>query len=437
MRVAIYEPRARTCGVTAYSHHVADGFRMLGIHADVVSFTKSGRERRPDSTPNARLHTWGWFTRACDVYGRLDQAHEILDTYDLVYLNEPKHGSVDREAKRQGGLPTYIEVLQKTKTPWLSALHAPLYQPGKAPYLAEAFAAGNFLGKLIVHQQGTTEGMAAGLMDGIELLEYPWVPYVAQHPIDHPLPPLGKVITHGRFTENKGGPTVAAVADVALPEGWELEMNGAVSGGNGPSSSYIVYEAMYNNGWRGQREGQYDTHMFEKDATINNFGDIISGWPWRVEKDGRAVSYKGGYTSGIEVAARGAVACALTSAKFARGFELTALEAIDAGCVLVMPQYALWADDNHRVCALKDFERTLTMGSPKLENQQLRGSTWRWDRFSVAARAELTGKLMATCQATIDNPTWRQEVVHHNREILRQYHNPAAFAQYILDVAKA
>lgn len=443
MRVAVYEPRPRTCGVTSYSFHVRDGFRALGHEADVVSFTKSGKPRRPDAIPNARLHTWNWWTEACDVYARLDEAHTVFDGYDLIYLNEPKHGSLDREAVREGKkaedpnhLPTYIEILQKTKTPWMSALHAPLYQPAKAPFLAEALSAGNFLGKLIVHQQGTDEGMAPGMLDAVSLLPYPWVPYVPSLAIDAPLPPLGRVITHGRFTENKGGPTVAAVAETALPEGWELEMHGAVSGGNGPSSSYVVFEVMNNNGWRGERKGQLDYYKYPKDEVLNNWGDIISGWPWYVEKDGRRVSYHGGYLNGVEVAGRGAVACALTSPKFARGFELTALEAIDAGSTLVMPAYALWADDNHRVRSLQHFERTLTMGQTKTANQVQGQGNWRWDRFSPAAKAELIQGVRETCEATRDNPTWRQEVVQHNREVLRSHHDPATFAQYILDNAR-
>jgi hypothetical protein len=135
MRVAVFEPYPRMCGVSTWTWHAAQGFRDLGHHCDVVTFTKSGKPRKTTSIRRDGVTFamgWQWWHEAADVTAKFDDAPSVLDKYDLVVLNEPKNGTADRDAAREQRLPEYIEALSRTQTPWMTILHAPQYDPKRA-----------------------------------------------------------------------------------------------------------------------------------------------------------------------------------------------------------------------------------------------------------------------------------------------------------------
>jgi hypothetical protein len=418
VRVAVYEPRARTCGVTAYTHHVAAGLRAIGHHADVVTFTRSGRPRSSDSAgPGKRATSWSWWTEPADVYAALADAGRVLDGYDLVFLNEVKNGTADNEAERRREEPPYITALRATRTPWLSAVHAPLYQPRRTPFLRDLLALPNYTGRLVAHQLDCDED-SGGVFSTSRFAAWPCVPYRARRNVDSPAPDSRTVVTTGRFVDNKGPSTVACSASDFLPEGWTLELWGAAPGGPGPNQSFVLYEAMFREGWRGQRDGQNEKPD-DRGAELNNRGDIVSGWPWWLEKDGRRVEFRGGYVDGVETASRGSVAVALTSSSFARGVELTALECMDAGCSIVLPRHAMWSGVPYEVHVVESFDRTVSIGP----------NGFRRDRLGE----EVYGDIVDTVKRAVESRSSRDASV--NRKLLRTHHDPAAFAEFLVRVA--
>jgi hypothetical protein len=158
MKIAVFEPHTRLCGVTKWTFDVAAGFRDLGHECDVVSFTKSGKARK---SGEKRFNGWYWWHEEPSRMGTWLQAGKILDEYDLIVLNEPKNGTEDREAIRYGIDPWYIGALRRTKTPWMTILHAPQYDSKRAPYLVNCLEAGNFTG-FVVSRTGGTAGHAHG-----------------------------------------------------------------------------------------------------------------------------------------------------------------------------------------------------------------------------------------------------------------------------------
>src|SRR5690606_41359396 len=92
------------CGVTKWTFEVVHGFRALGHHADVISFSKSGRKRVTEKKrrfDGSLSGGWHWWPESPDVQGKWADAVDMLNEYDLIVLNEPKNATCDRDAKKR------------------------------------------------------------------------------------------------------------------------------------------------------------------------------------------------------------------------------------------------------------------------------------------------------------------------------------------------
>lgn len=421
MRVAVFEPYPRMCGVSAWTWHAAQGFRDIGHHCDVVTFTKSGRARKTTSIRKDGFTFamgWQWWHEAADVTGKFSDAADILDKYDLIVLNEPKNGTADRDAAKENRLPEYVEALARTKTPWMTILHAPQYDPKRAQFLESTLDAGNFTGFVIEHQPGAYEsGTWAWDERWIKKIQqWPWLPYRLR-PLVTNVQRYGIIGMSGRMIPNKGPAVLAYHAD-RFPVGWRTRLHGAESGGHGPAVSYGIYEALArHHGWTGRRVGQKEPAVDD----IGNSGDMIHQWPWWLEKDGRVLEYVATYADTRLVWQACAVAVNLTQKKFAVGLEYTMLEAMEAGCAVVMPTYCFsrTGREQYRAYTLDSYETTMGISQDY---------GMRIEKLGHGVGDELVAQVTAACgdfSAGYDpNP---------NLKALADYHAPRHLAKIILE----
>jgi hypothetical protein len=415
VRVAIFEPHPRLCGVTAWAFHLREGFRFLGHECDVVSFTTGGKARRAGGD---RANGWYWWHVEPDRNDTWLKAGKVLDEYDLIVLNEPKNGTEDRAAQRLGIDPFYIGALRRTKTPWTTALYAPQYDPNRTPYMDHCLDAGNFTGLVIEQAPGAYES-------GIHVFEgrvkkrlfWPWFPYVV-NPIREDVQRERKVLLAGRSTAVKGGSGLAAVAE-ELPDGWTVELAGSESGGQGACYSYVLYQALTEkHGWVGMRTDRRGRE--HKSDAYGNQADKTASHPWFVSKGGRVIRYTGAFNDPIGLWSGAAIAVNLTAKSFSTSIEFTHLESMDAGCLPVMTGFVhdLVGSAGYFCYRLNNFEepsRTNKHGISPME---------------PATHDELVATLGAACQLY---DSGERGYIEHNRNVLMNAHHPSHLATRILE----
>lgn len=420
MKVAVFEPHPRMCGVTAWTWHMAQGFRDMGHHCDVVTFTKSGKRRKTTSRRRDGVTFamgWQWWHEPADVTGTFRDAASTLDGYDLIVLNEPKNGTADRDAAKDGVIPEYIKALEQTSTPWMTILHAPQYDTTRGKFLERCLDAGKFTGFAIEHQPGSY-GTGAWAFDGRikKVQEWPWLPYRLR-PLATDVPRYRMIGMSGRMIPNKGPAVLGYHAD-RFPEGWRTRLHGAESGGHGPAVSYGIYEALArHHGWTGRRVGQKEPEVDE----IGNSGDMIHQWPWWLEKDGRVLEYVATYDDPRRIWQEIAVAVNLTQKKFAVGLEYTMLEAMEAGCAVVMPAYSFSRTGREQYTAWTLDRYATTMGISQEYGMRIQS-------LGDGVSEEICDQVTAACDAFTagydPNP---------NIDALRNYHAPRHLAKKILE----
>lgn len=422
MKIAVLEPYPRMCGVSAWTWHMAQGFRDLGHECHVVVFTPSGRPRKTTSRRRDGVTFamgWQWWPESPDLTARWADAPSILDGYDLIVLNEPKNGTADRDAAKTTDVPEYIQALGRTTTPWLTILHAPQYDPKRAPYLRECLSAGKFTGTVIEHQPGSYESgewAFAGRITKIQ--QWPWLPYRRKSDVDTSVPRYRMIGMTGRMIPNKGPAVLAYHAD-RFPEGWRTRLHGAESGGRGPAVSFGIYEALARfHGWSGARTGRPGNPYDE----LNNSGDKIHAWPWWLQKDGRVLEYVATYDDPFRVWQEIAVAVNLTQKKFAVGLEYTMLEAMDAGAAVVMPAYCFSRTGREQYTAWTLDRYETTMGIALDYGM-------RTEKLGDGVGDELVRQVNAACDRFTTgydpNPNFRA---------LESYHAPQHLARQIIDL---
>lgn len=414
MKVAVFEPKPRLCGVTAWSFHVAQGFRDLGHECDVVTFSRSGKAPKSDGT---QRNGWYWWHEPVDKSATWYKAGDVLNGYDLIVLNELKNGTEDREAQRLGIEPYYIGALRRTNTPWMSILHAPQYDPKRAPYLANCMDAGNFTGVVVEHQVGSYESGAYAFDGRIKKrTRWPWLPYRPRGAQE--VQRTRTAIVAGRSTPVKGHAALARVAD-RMPEGWVARLAGSEAGGMGACYSYTIYEALTReHGWAGHR---WDPSKPREGCEgNNNCADKLYAHPYWVQKDGHLIQYTGAYSDSVATYGECGIALNLTSKNFAIGVEYSILEAMDAGCVVIAPGHSM---DNaqgvdYQVLRLEKFtEPSRTSGKGGIS------------AMDPEVEDELVTQLH-TGAAWVDqgyDPTY-------NRQVIANAHAPQHLANHIIEV---
>lgn len=352
-RVAVVEPFFRTSGVTTYAHHLAEGFRLAGCDVDLVTFTLSGKARSGDTSSrqaNGKVKSgWQWSPYKGDYVRKWSEAKATFDDYDFVFLNEPRCAPLDKRAMRRLGkgdikvgrqkvadfdleypdVPEYIRALSESETPWGTCMHDPGYGQKLAPFLPQLFELAE-PSVIMTHRPGSFESAGWAIADsGIHrtnIVQTLHLPY-ASHAVRNT---AGKTLgMTGRYINNKGQPTLLGLAAYGgRPLGWDIAVGGASPLGAGPNHTFLTFEALTGRfGLEGKREGN---------------GNVTTGDPWTVRGITGETRYDGPYDDAVEYSAKShAVHVNATEVGFsgAGSLEYADLEAVDAGCLLVLPSH--------------------------------------------------------------------------------------------------
>lgn len=424
MKIAVFEPYPRTCGVTAWGYNIAHGFRDLGHECDVVSFTKSGRNFATRGKDGGARPGWQWYQDAPDVVAKWKDSPDVLNSYDLIVLNEPKNGSYDNVAKKTNKLPEYVAALHYTTTPWVTALHdAIAYTRKVAPFLEYCVGVKSFTGVAIECRPGSYacgEWALAGKVK--KLQQWPWLPYRAKGRA--PDVQRERIIgIGGRMSTSKGYASLAHVAHEVPPE-YQVHMFGSEAGGMGPCISYLVYESMVATGWQGLRgyPGKYTDEMrTDQSRLINNYGPVNTMMPWYLQRDGRTVRYTGAFIDAVEAWTRCAIATQLSTDKIVTTFEYTTLEAIDAGCAMILPWYY-----QHDMCGAEYDIHWLRKYQNGARFNKKRGLVWNDDDEQT--------ELINVINEVRDKIESGQHDPEINRKAIARYNAPHHLASKILEI---
>lgn len=429
MRVAVMSPQPRVSGVVTYSHHLREGFRGLGHECDVVTFTLSGKLGASSAVESvdAKRSGWGWSPLGADRCARWDRAAEVLGEYDIVVVEEPRCAPLDKKQMRLLGegeikdgralvleeelsldeLPWYARALAAYDKPTAWVLHDPGYGTRLAPFLGHLvrYAPPRLV---VTHREGALRSAEwAGVAQDSEL-RIPHLPYRWRGPREHSSWP--RVIgTTGRYINNKGQPTLALAAALEeTPEGWQVEVAGASPLGAGPNHTFLTYEGLTKRyGWEGRREGL----------------DVTRGWPWQASKGKRQVTYAGPYLDPLDAAARFGVHVNATDPAFSGpgSVEYTTLEAMDAGCMVVVPDLAV-PEEGAPLAALFRVE--------KLANAELHPVDEARER-TAKSLADAAWRVSAGCDDAA-----KAQMARHNYDLLDEYHAPERYAARIVEALR-
>ena len=420
-RVAILEPDPRICGAVTWALHVKPGLQRMGFEVEIVSPTKSGKapnrwgvDPRPD-------HGARWSNWVPDAIPRHDAAAAYLREFDFVILPEPKSSGPDKEAIKAKEKPPYIGWLEKCGRPFITALMGPQYGPQwHCDFMPDLFALPNFVPVIATSQRAFADTNPALQDPRIRYVEHP-LPYQPVHPVDAARGDFPIVGFTGRMMPNLGPQLLAAAAsqiDAASVELW-----GSASVGLGANATYVLWKFMIENGWVGERlahrlnctncKRNYDGARMPPGGIVCECGFRMNGEirpsAWWVQKDGRQVSYFGAYVSEVETCARFNVHVDLTGHDYTWGLEkYTSLEAIDAGCIPVLPDHL-----NINGFAVKHVAIENPKSITRIERDQ--------------ANEQLSAVTQACNDALHLSPADRLAAIAYNRQHLIDTNDPLSF----------
>jgi hypothetical protein len=387
-----------------------EGFKLLGHEAVLISHTKSGRTRKSWGKPQ---NGGRWWSSAPDLVVKDADLVAVLDSFDMIVLPEVKVPSQDKQAKKENRLPIYVDALLRTKTPWTSSLHGSFYPTRDVPFVETLFQSPSRGNYLITMSDDSVESDASDpVIRSIKWHKAP-MPYTPQRAIDAPIIDNRTVGTTGRFIFNKGQPIVA-LAGVFMPQDVTVEIWGSCAVGQGPSPTFLVYEIL-----KEKYHSQAKRYPTSFDPALGEDGNTVTPFPWDVRPPGGAlIRYLGNYTNQIGTAERMTVHVNLTSFGFARGLvEYSSIEAADAGALNIVPAHL--SDPQFRMMIVPDFQ---PFSSPK-----------RIESDEANATAQMVAEKIMTC---LDTPrSFKDEVVRHNREVIRTRNDPRLCAQAMIDSA--
>lgn len=428
MRIAIFEPDPRVCGPMSWSFHLRDGYRILGHDADVVTATKSGKKHAHFGNVKPGGKWWGV---APDQIARMDDLHNLLDSYDFIILPEPKSPLADKQTAKenkkleeerlaaqdgitpQAKLPWYVQSLARTRTPFTTALHGNVYAGRYAPFAKDILELPNFVGKLIVHSDYSWH--SDPFIESIPGFKSV-LPYKMKNEINAPFPRGMRTcgIT-GRFMFNKGSHIPGLAAQYLDPD-VTVEIWGSCSAGRGPSLTYNLYEVLKPLS-NGKYKRYHNSDMNHPKA--NEDGNIVQPFPYDVRPEGGAlVRYLGNYTNPVGVCSRLVVHIDLTGRKYSGGLtEFVTMEAMDAGSIPITPPHV--SSPDYRTYVLEGF--TDPPGSVKSAMK---------DETVTRQVVDAVNK----CFSFNDQPeSVHRELVEHNREMLKFNASPENIARTILE----
>ncbi len=472
-RVAVVEPFFRTSGVTTYAHHLAEGFRQAGCDVDLVTFTLSGKERSGDTSSrqkNGNVKSgWQWSPYKGDYVRRWSEAKATFDEYDFVFLNEPRCAPLDKRAMRKLGkgdikigrqriadheieyldVPEYIRALSESKTPWGTCMHDPGYGRKLAPFLPQLLELAT-PSVIMTHRPQSLESAQwaideAGLEEEATIqgweehplheVRTPFLPYVSR--------PLENTADHtfgmtGRYINNKGQPTLVGLAATGrVPAGWTVRIGGASPLGAGPNHTFLTYESLTvtHYDYPGKREGN---------------GNVTTGDPWEVPG---IAAYDGPYDDAVDYSARAhAVHVNATEVGFSGvgSLEYADLEAVDAGCLLVLPHHRNVPEVSPtratRGLTHSDTRGITDPGAHPPEDSPIEGAyvASEYDLVKCLnaelypidlARTQTLSNLAEACRLAANDWTdtkRRASIVDYNQSVMRELSDPKKYAELVL-----
>ena len=434
-RVAVVEPFFRTSGVTTYAHHLAEGFRRAGCDVELLTFTLSGRERAGDTSSRRAdggvKSGWQWSPYKAERVLPWKEATRAFNEFDLIFLNEPRCAPLDKRGMRKLGrgdiklgrqrvadhdleyadVPDYIRALSESETPWATCMHDPGYGPKLAPYLPQLFelAPPNLI---MTHRPGSYESGAWAMDEASTLIpffETAHLPYASRPQANTSKRTLGMT---GRYINNKGQPTlIGLAANNMLPEGWRVKIGGASPLGSGPNHTFLSFESLRERyGFGGVRLGN---------------GNVTTGDPWEIQRpDGTVlVAYDGPYDDAVTYSAREhSVHVNATEVGFsgAGSLEYADLEAVDAGCLLVVPDHRN-VDGAYRARRY-DLEKCLNAELHPLTPPRL-------------ATLESLARGVFAATEDWEDPDLREEITQENLATMWERSDPEVYARRVLSGA--
>lgn len=439
MRIAIYEPHPRVAGPVVWAQHLKQGFIALGHECDLVSVTRSGRPSKRWGPGTGQVNRgWAWSKLIPDHTVKGDDAGVFFDGYDLIILTEPKSSPFDRwalkvrgekgvfaerhpERQDKNAEALYITWLRETSTPWTSALHGPQYQVARAPFLRDLLQLPNFTGHLMTTVDAFADTDSTGSLRACGVHEFSALPYVPTLPLDAPTPQRRAFGMLGRVVGNKGSQLLAhSVED--LPAGWNVEIHGAGAIGSGPSFTYRLYSTMKSRGFEGTLEGG-DYSPAGKLRALKP-----EKWAVKSPESGRYVSYWGPYEDTVGTAGRFGVHVNLTESKFSYGMiEFVGLEAMDAGCLGIYPSHILGA------APYECFELKTFVSPPAIRSDHNKPGTDYL--YTAGLDPRVYPELITRAREAVDlfeSPA-KLDVIQYNRQVIRDYHDPALLARRFLE----
>lgn len=344
MKVAVYDPLPRISGVSTYARHAREGLFRLGHEVKVITFTRSGKPSELWGDGRSRwLHARGayanagcrWSPWAPDLVGDSRDPVPLLRQFDAVFLAEPRCPPLDG---RDDTFETYCRPMELCPAPWFTVVHGGTgldLSPRGAPRFLEleerAMSRPQFRGYGVTRPRtaGTHPTFSRHPHVATLVIPYAVTPSPCSAPRD-----VRELLLPGRLTTSKGIGMVPHLAE-ALPEGWLLSVRGACSVGAGPCCSWTVAERLAGLDWDVQVE------LDESAARAHAAGmrPTLKPHPWEAAKPGRCrVRYHGGCDDMRAAAESAGAAASLTHESYqAEMVEYAMLEAMDAGCLAVLP----------------------------------------------------------------------------------------------------
>jgi len=415
MKIAIFDPYPRVCGVTTTRLVLLDAFRNLGHEADLVTCTKSGKapcywgiDSNHKHYKNGRMAEWGvrWFDGMPDKIFRADEMGSELNTYDAILLAEPKCPMLDKGAEKRLDWPDYYWALKETKTPWITCCFSSQYSETQAIFAEDLLKLPNFSGFVAIRECHLKSLQDRDLV-GDKPVKFIGVhPYRVRNAPDAPVPTKKALGFIGRVVPNKGV-TVLTDAIPDLDDSWEIEIHGSTSIGMGGCATLFIADHLKSLGY----EISYGA-VNKKDRA-----EVLRPFPWVATKKGAPrVEYFGGYMRGdvLNVCNRFAVNVSCTSSEFQQEqIESTGMEAMDAGCIGLHPDHQLIAAP-YKAVDIPGFTKPPSYKKPFEFHEELMNA--------IYLAEEIIG--------TDTHRQWAAE----NRKILKELHSPERIAEVFVEL---
>jgi len=307
-----------------------------------------------------------------DHWGTPAEIAHLARNFDLVHVNEAETTPSSQE--------WWYQTLELLETPWTLQLNGNLYPTVNWDRILRSPRS---TGVIWQTPGNVPEALVRDDRATLVPLSRPWNLRSATY--DPPAGPGGDkpplVGFHGRLAPDKG---VAHVAALAKHLDVDVCLHGASPGGGYPYAYGLQHTYLGDRKFRAEE-------------------------PWTAPD--LPLHYEGPYGEGYDVSLHHTVHVSATRLGFSAGTEFALLEAIDAGCRIVVPDH---------------MTEPATLGV-------LRQWTYPWEPRGL--KTALSGELRSLSEAVNHALYVSSYDASHNRQVLATHHNPAALACAFFGVA--